>query len=53
MVFIISIVGDKMMYLLAEFQKIKRNNTIFIVIVATFFINLMSVFQTNVSVGGN
>ena len=35
------------MYLLAEFQKIKRNNTIFIVIVATFFINLMSVFQTN------
>lgn len=36
-----------MMYLLAEFQKIKRNNTIFIVIVATFFINLMSVFQTN------
>lgn len=47
MVFIKSIVGDKMMYLLAEFQKIKRNNTIFIVIVATFFINLMSVFQTN------
>lgn len=36
-----------MKYLLVEFQKIKRNNAIFIVIVATFLINLMSVVQTN------
>lgn len=36
-----------MKYLLAEFQKIKRNHAIFIVIVATFLINLLSIFQTN------
>lgn len=36
-----------MKYLLAEFQKVKRSNAIFIVIVATLLINLMSFFQTN------
>ena len=47
MVFVRSIIGDCMKYLITEFLKIKRNNAIFIVIVATFLINLMSVFQTN------